>query len=265
MKLECIVVCVNFSDVLAFTLPLNKVHFDRMVVVSDKSDTDTRDLCAHCHVELISTDSFYHSDAAFAKARGINAGLRRLAPTDWVVHMDADIVLPARTRELLEKIDLDPHSIYGCDRMMCPSFDEWIRYIQRPTLHHTAETFVIPEPFPLGARVARLWNDGWLPIGFFQLWSVSGSGVRDYPTEHGTAGRTDMLHALRWPRRRRHLIPELIAIHLEGPIEPGVKNWRGRRMEWFGPQPHPRPHRPPIHQEPEPDPEPDPQPPGYGR
>jgi hypothetical protein len=100
-----------------------------------------------------------------------------------------------------------------------------------------------------------------MPIGFFQLWNVA-SGIKDYPLEHGSAGRTDMLHALRWPRRRRHLIPELIAVHLEGPIAPGVKNWRGRRMEWFGPKPHPLPHRPPIHQEPEPDPDPFPPTPG---
>src|ERR1044072_1156447 len=134
MKLEAVCVCVNFSDVLAFSLPLNKHHFDRMIVVSDHVDEETKNLCSHHHVELVATDDFYHSDAAFNKARGINRGLQRLAPTDWVLHMDSDIILPARTRELLEKIDLDPAAIYGCDRMMCPSFEEFIRWLQRPIL-----------------------------------------------------------------------------------------------------------------------------------
>lgn len=250
MKIECVTVCVNFSDVLAFSLPANKAHFDRMLVVSDNADEATKNLCSHQHVELLQTDEFYHSDAAFAKARGINAALAKLDPDGWVLHIDADIILPPRTRELLGKIDLDPTCIYGIDRMMCPTYEDWIRYLQTPTQMHTAETFVIPEPFPLGARVARLHADGWMPIGFFQLWHPKGSGIAEYPDLHGTAGRTDMLHAMRWPRAKRILIPELIGIHLEGKMAPGQKNWRGRRMEWFGPQPHPCKPMPPKPQYP---------------
>lgn len=235
MYLEALTICVNFSDVLAFTLPLNKSHFDRMIVVSDSVDEATKNLCSHHHVELVQTDAFYAADAAFAKARGINVGLSHLSRKGWVVHMDADIVLPPRTRELLEKIRLDPTIIYGIDRMMCPDWLSWVKYMQKPVQQHTAQTFVIPDAFPLGARVARLHADGWLPIGFFQLWHPVGSGIHDYPEEHGTAGRTDMLHAMRWPREQRALIPELIAVHLEGPLGKGQKNWRGRQMGHFGP------------------------------
>jgi len=246
MHIEALSVCVNFHDVLAFTLPANKSHFDRMVVVSDTTDELTKNLCSHHHVELVQTDQFYHSDQAFAKARGLNAGLQRLSRKGWIVHMDADIVLPTRTREILGRLPLDPTCIYGIDRMMCPDFGAYIRYMQNPTQMHTAETFVIPEPFPLGARVAPMQAGKlWMPIGFFQLWNPEGSGIHDYPHDHGTAGRTDMLHAMRWPREKRQLIPELIAIHLEGPIAKGMKNWRGRRMGHFGPPPHQDPHQPP--------------------
>jgi hypothetical protein len=234
MTLECVTVCVNFSDVLAHTLPANKGHFDRMIVVSDTKDAATKNLCSHHHVELVQTDEFYRDDAAFAKARGINVGLRHLDPSGWVLHLDADIVLPPRTRELLEVIKPDPLSIHGIDRMMCPDFQSWMQHVTAPVQHYTAETFVIPEPFPLGVRVAPRNQEGWLPIGFFQLWNAGVTGIRDYPQEHGTAGRTDMLHALRWRRQLRHLIPELIGIHLQGSIPEGVTNWRGRQMEKFG-------------------------------
>jgi hypothetical protein len=150
-------------------------------------------------------------------------------------------VLPPRTRELLTKVRLEPTFIYGIDRMMCPSYDAWVKYMQTPTQQHTAETFIIPEPFPIGARVARLGLDGWLPIGFWQLWNPIGSGIHDYPQSHGTAGRTDMLQAMRWPREQRALLPEIIGVHLEGPIAKGQTNWRGRRMSWFGPSPSPPP------------------------
>jgi hypothetical protein len=129
--------------------------------------------------------------------------------------------------------------------MMCPDYEAWIKYVQTPTQMHTAQTFVIPEPFPMGARVARLSDDGWLPVGFFQMWNPNVSGIHDYPQDHGTAGRTDMQQALRWPRAKRVLIPELIGIHLEGQLAPGQKNWRGRQMEWFGPAPDPKPAPPP--------------------
>jgi hypothetical protein len=92
MKIECVTVCVNFSDVLAFTMPLNKGQFDRMIVVSDTQDEATKNLCSHQHVELLQTDDFYHSDQAFAKARGINAGLAKLNAADWIIHLDADVV-----------------------------------------------------------------------------------------------------------------------------------------------------------------------------
>ena len=96
-RLECVVICVNFSDVLAFTLPANKIHFDRMIVVSDLTDEATKNLCSHNHVELVQTDAFYAKDQAFNKANGINVGLQKLNPQAWVLHMDADIVLPPRT------------------------------------------------------------------------------------------------------------------------------------------------------------------------
>lgn len=236
MRLEAVIVCVNFSDILAHTLPSNKAHFDRLVVVTDTVDKATRQLCEHHYVECIATDEFYHSDQAFNKARGINTGLARLGASDWVVHMDSDIVLPPRTRDFLARIvALDPTCIYGIDRLMCPDFNAWMRHVAAPVLQHTAEIFVVPDAFPLGTRVAKLDGEGYVPIGFFQLWNPTGSGIDRYPAEHGTAGRTDMLHALRWPRAKRILIPELFGVHLGSPIPKGKTNWRGRVMAPFGP------------------------------
>lgn len=241
MKIDCVTICVGFSDVLAHSLPLNKRHFDSMVVVSDTKDVRTHNLCAHHHIRVVQTDHFYADQQAFNKGNGINGGLEALGAQDWICHLDADIVLPPRTRELLEKVDLDPAGIYGIDRMMCPSFEDWTKFVQTPTMQHTVNTFIIPEPFPIGPRVGKLDADGYVPIGFFQLWNAAQTGIGDYPAQHGTAGRSDMLHAMRWSRRNRHLLPEIIAIHLEGRLEPGVNNWRGRRADWFGPEPLPAP------------------------
>lgn len=236
MYIEAITVCVNFSDILAHSLVHNKHLFDRMVVVTDSADTATRKLCDYHYVECIITDEFYRNEQAFNKGRGINAGLAKLSMRDWVLHIDADIVLPARSRSLLEKVVRpEPDCIYGIDRMMCPDFTTWARHMAGPDIQHANEIFVIPDSFPMGTRVAKLDGEGYLPIGFFQLWHPGTTELRAYPDEHGTAGRGDMLHALKWPRRKRVLIPEIISIHLGSPIAKGTNNWRGRRAVPFGP------------------------------
>ena len=69
MFLEAVSVCVNFSDILAHTLPLNKRHFDRMVIVRDSRDVATWNLCRHHHVECLTTDEFYVKEQAFNKGK----------------------------------------------------------------------------------------------------------------------------------------------------------------------------------------------------
>jgi hypothetical protein len=173
-------------------------------------------------------------DAAFAKARGINAGLEVLSLSDWVLHIDSDIVLPPRARNLLERIDLDPTHIYGVDRMMCRSFESWMDIVSAPEVQHSDEVFVQANAFELGVRVAKTDQDGYIPIGFFQLWNPNKSGFKRYPTEHGDAARADMRFAQQWPRAWRTLIPEIVAIHLESEMAEGGANWRGRRTKPFG-------------------------------
>jgi glycosyltransferase involved in cell wall biosynthesis len=235
VKSEAVIVSVNYSDFLAHTLPLNKYFFNRIVVVTDLDDDRTRQICAYHRVRCVQTDDFYKNGEKFNKGAAINYGLSFLDMDGWVAHMDADIVLPPRTRLLLNRLDLDPAGVYGVDRLMCPSYEDWQRFVVNPELQHTDEIFVSANAFPLGARVAKLDKDGYVPIGFFQLWNPAASGVRTYPTTHGTAGRTDMLFSMQWPRTKRHLLPEIVAIHLESEEGACGANWRGRTTKHFGP------------------------------
>ena len=90
---------------------------------------------------------------------------------------------------------------------------------------------------PIGTRIAKYGTiEGYVPIGFFQLWNPICSGINHYPQEHGDAGRSDMLFAMQWPRNKRGFIPEIITIHLESEklVSMG-KNWKGRQTRPFGP------------------------------
>jgi hypothetical protein len=235
-KLEAVTVCVNYSDFLAVTLPHNKQFFDRYVVVTDTKDEKTHSLCEFYNVQCIQTDVFYEDGFTINKAAGINEGLKALDKDAWVVHLDADIWLPPLTRTILGNLNLDEDSIYGIDRMMCPDHKAWTEFIEQPKHTHQGHVFIYPDIFPLGVRIAAYKSDGYLPIGFFQLWHPNTSNVKVYPDKHGDIDRSDVLHAKNWPRSKRGFLPEIIAIHLDsealGHNDMG-KNWNGRKTKLF--------------------------------
>ena len=234
-RLEAVVVCVNYGDILAHTLPDNRILFDRLVVVTAPEDKETRRVCEYWHVECVQTDVLESRWGRFCKGAGINAGLEKLAKSDLVVHMDADIVLPPLTRKLIEGGRLDRSHLYGCDRVMCRSFVDWAKFRCEPRLQHEDECWIHMNQFPFGHRVAIHSYGGYIPIGFFQMWSPSVSGIFSYPEGHTTAAREDTKFALQWPRAKRSLLPEVIAYHLESEAAPMAANWSGRTTRRFGP------------------------------
>lgn len=156
---------------------------------------------------------------------------------DWVVHIDADIVLPTLFREIVERSVLDKKAIYGVDRLMCPNFDEWTRHVQKPKPIYDNWIYIHMDAFPIAARVADYQGDGYSPIGYFQMWHPQTSNNTLYPEEHGAADRTDMAFAKKWKREYRRLLPEIISIHLDSEnatVESVGKNWQGRKTIPFG-------------------------------
>jgi hypothetical protein len=234
MKLEAVIVCVNYSDFLAHTLPSTKNQFDKLVVVTDYEDLETKKLCEYYNVECVQTDSFYENGDKFNKGKGINEGLKHLKLDGWVAHLDADIYLPPQTRSILETLPLDSTKIYGADRLMCPSYDEWKEFENSPSPIQDSWIFVHMTRFPVGVRVCeyKTYHGGYEPIGYFQLWNPKTSGVFAYPDKHGFADRTDVLHCKKWPREKRELLPEIVLIHLESEAGIGL-NWKGRTTEKF--------------------------------
>lgn len=239
MILEAIIVCVDYSDFLAHTLPANKHNFDKLVVVTSPADIKTQKLCEYHHVMCVTTDVFYEDGASFNKAKGINFGMKSLDKTGWVLHIDSDIVLPPLFRLTLDPIDLDPTFVYGVDRLMCTSYKDWTDQQIEPHLTQESHIYIHPtsKTMKVGTRIAKYaTSEGYIPIGFFQMWNPLHSGVDNYPDEHGDAGRSDMLFSMQWKRNKRGFIPEIIAIHLESEVLSTMgKNWKGRKTVAFGP------------------------------
>jgi hypothetical protein len=239
MKIEAVVVCVNYSDFLAHTLPHNKNHFNKIVIVTDTKDLETKKLCEYYNVQCVQTDAFYENGNKINKGKGINEGLKHLDGDGWVVHLDADIYLPPLTRSILENLELDDQTLYGIDRMMCPTYGDWMDFIDNPSPLHEGWIYVHTTAFPLGVRIAEYKNKGWEPIGFFQMWNPTGSGVTEYPKEHGSVDRSDVLFAKLFSRAKRQLLPEIISIHIDSEkLVTMGKNWNGRKTAKFSLKAH---------------------------
>jgi hypothetical protein len=272
MLLEAVSTCVNYSDFLAESLPLNRPLFDRYVVVTAPEDKATQQVCDAYDVEVVLTDEFRTRYGEMHKSKGINAGLHFLKRDGWVVHLDADIVLPTKTRVLLNHAELDRSMVYGADRLKVPGFQAWRTHQAMPYIQHDGY-HVRLGAFEMMPRFNAWHIGGYSPCGYFQLWHPSASGVQVYPADHSEADRTDVLFGQQWPRAKRSLIPELAVYHLESEPAAQGANWGGRVTCRWGPDPwwSPDPWRHHHHHKhhcwpPEPNPRPCPPEPGpYGR
>jgi len=205
------------------------------VVVTSPEDLETQKLCEFYHVECVQTATI--SDK-FCKGKAINAGIDRLAKDGWVLHLDADIWLPPQTRILLENACLDRRMVYGMDRFIVHGYKSWAKFLKRPILQHECGSYVhLNNSFPVATRVMQPHMNGYVPIGFFQLWCPSISTIQKYPEGHTDAGREDLLFASQWPRRERGFIPELVGYHLESEDSGFGTNWAGRKTKRFEPEP----------------------------
>lgn len=239
-RLEMVVVCLNYADFLAETLPINLTQVDRLVVVTSHEDERTRALCTKWSVECVVTDLFQEKGERFNKGAAINIGLGALRQRGWIMQVDADIVLPVSFRNMLDKFPLRKDGIHGCERCNVVGWPAWTqiksRWFSEPQFGYRYMVST-PAEAPVGANVIHK-QYGYVPIGFFQLWHASYMHRYDlrYPETEGSAENTDVQWALRWPRAQRHLVPTFRVYHLESEPAPMGVNWGGRKSCPFGPE-----------------------------
>lgn len=233
MRIEAVVVCKDYADFLAVTMPENLQHIDRLVVVTHPFDKETQDLCVKFGVDCIPTEVMHDNGDKFNKGRAINLGLSHLRHDGWVLHMDADIVLPHKFRQMLDHAKLDKTFLYGADRLNVTGYDNWMQNKWRTVPQHQYRYMVTPQrEFPLGARLLHQ-EYGYCPIGYFQLWHSDTQ--RKYPINTGSAEHSDVMFAVQWPRQKRILLPEFFVYHLESEGAGFGDNWNGRKTRPFKP------------------------------
>jgi hypothetical protein len=228
--MEAITVCVNYGDFLAHTLPHNRKHFSNYIVVTSTSDSFTKRVCDFYEVKCFQTDIFYQNNDVFNKGKGINAAIKHLNLDRWVLHLDADIYLFPNFKTILKGANLDEQSLYSVDRLMCNSYEDWLKFLSNPLTTYNGVT----EKFKIGTRLINQDDMGYLPLGYFQLWHPQRSGVHKYCENHGKADYTDLKFSKQWSRDKRKLIADMFVVHLDSQKSPMGENWSGRKTPLFG-------------------------------
>ncbi len=257
--IECVIVCVGYGDFLRESLRENLPHLDHVVVITSPDDEETHAVCRQQNVHYVQSseylrngDSTYgpsESASTFNKGRLIRRGFDQISARGWILHLDADIILPRKFRKLVDLAHLDERCIYGADRQDLTGWDEWqrLKSTSGPWDNHAQENGHWFHPkLPMSSRWVSSIH-GYVPIGFFQLFHGTalidhGYHVRNYPIHHGHAARSDVQFALQWDRRQRHVVPELVVLHLQSETVSMGTNWQGRITNRFGPED--RRHRP---------------------
>lgn len=93
--MRAIMVSVDYSDILAVTLPYNRSHFDEVYIVTSIADYDNvLRIAEPLGAKVIPTDLFYADGAKFNKFRSLEYGLDVMGRHGWISVMDADVLWP---------------------------------------------------------------------------------------------------------------------------------------------------------------------------
>ena len=227
LRFESVTTSVGFDDMLDFTLPLNKPHFDTLIVVTNHEDWRTHAVANKHGAILVITDLFSKNGRKFNKGAAINAGFDHFQWFGWRAHVDADTVLPPEGRHVLfNRTTLDTNCIYGAERTNVQGNDEINAYMDR--LHPKHKEIISHSHRP----VYQIWLDPirhFCPIGYFQMWHASKQKI--YPYSRGNAAHDDVMFSAQWPEQHRRLLPT-IKVHHIVMKEPVIgENWEGTRKQ----------------------------------
>jgi glycosyltransferase involved in cell wall biosynthesis len=201
-KIDVVIVSVNYNDFLLISLENNSKIFENITVVTSSSDFLCQKICKKFGVKCVVTDIMYEDRAPFNKGKAINAGIDSISDTDYILLLDADILV-------MNKIfldSLDDELLYTSDRYIVADYDSYQRYISGGL--NKDDEFMID------------MNQG---LGFFQLFN---SYMRvDYPESSKDASLCDIIFRDKFDKS---VAIDNTILHLGND-----SNWKGRRSKSF--------------------------------
>ncbi len=164
-NIELILACVNRSEYLDITLPLNKDKFNNITIVTDLNDNKTKDICNKYNVKCHQTNSFYEYGAKFNRGAAFNEVLNKINPTDWICFTDVDILFPDNFRDIVDKENLNKNTLYGGSRAFIKKYSEWIKIKDNKE------------------ELLKLEQVEGFGVGFMQIWNINSNKLKDIPKD----------------------------------------------------------------------------------
>ena len=212
--MRAILVCVDYADILALTMPYNLHHFSSVLVVTSVADVATKELTKAIGVDLFVTDSFYSNGAVFNKWLALEEGLDYLGRNGLLCIMDADVLWP----KTIPAFDYQVGSLYTPRRRVLKTVDQTL----------DVDTIVWSD--------VPLYNDVEF-AGYSQIFYAEDATLGEAPwhqVDWAHAGGADSFFQNKWGANHR-IRPPFDVIHLG---DPG-KNWCGRSTPYLDGTIHP--------------------------
>lgn len=207
---------LDYADFLRLTLPRTRILFDDVTVLTHPRDTETARCAIDCGAKVIQTPAWFQGSAKLNKAAVLNGWLDTIADKEWILILDADILLPIDLKDVL--CDIQAGNLYGVPRRMCPTEKLWNDFVAgRLTWTDFEEQKIITNGKAWGMVST---NNPAALSGYFHLWQL---GKRRYPSSKNAAFY-DVRFALGFPSSCRCQLPTSV-LHLG----PERTNWDGRR------------------------------------
>lgn len=244
MGLRAIMVAVDYTDLLAVTLPYNRHHFEEVCVVTDvKSTIQMSEFLTGLglDVKLYNTDAFYYGDATFNKWAALEEALDWYGRHGWLCLMDADVLWPKDMKVIQYDGSMILDWEYGMYHLkqrsgeLCtPLRRMWTEWPNPPKnwgmmlgtdmWQWLDSGLVIPSE--------HVWKD--LPVhrninewaGYSQIFHAEDPHLGSAPwheTNWKHAGGADSFFQRKWPRTHK-VRPPFEVLHLG----PAGENWMGR-------------------------------------
>ena len=207
-KLDVIIVSVNYNDYLLVSLSHNIKIFENITVVTSSDDLMCQKICEKFGVNCIITDVMYENGAKFNKGKAINKGIESIIEPDFILLLDADIIVNDKIK--LENIIDD--NFYISDRWLCKDYNSYKRFKDGEI---TIE------------NIGKCENNKGL--GFFQLFNINNNVIdknKVFPENSNDAAWSDLMFRDKFTKRQTI---ENDIIHLGDPY----MNWNGRRTSRF--------------------------------
>ena len=207
-KLDVIIISVNYNDYLIVSLSNNVKVFDNITVVTSPDDLMCQKICEKFGVNCLVTDVMYENGANFNKGKAINKGIESIVDPNFILLLDADIVIT-------DKIDIDElidDNFYTSDRWICRDYNFYKRFID-------GEIEI--------SDIGKCENNKGL--GFFQLFNINNNSIdksKVFPEISDDAAWSDLMFRDKFTKRQTI---KNDVIHLGDPY----MNWNGRRTNRF--------------------------------